>query len=437
MPAFEVIGTGADSGRKRSRVYSAENEEQAKLAAEKDGTLVDQITELPPAPATERQIEYATDLGLVIPEGISQAELSNLISGSVRIEDDSPSTPHDRELAKLYGVDVTERMGKQSVFSVIQHVLAQPGRERELVPWFVFCVYRDLVGPEDAPIKSPNDLLIQQVAERLEVEEKIVKSIRGYEGNNLVSFGESTAPDGYITYGGSNRTLAYKETVSLLRQELQLPTRQAASSPKPGANRSKPESASAGCFSVIVFALIVPAAFLLLMSQGVAAPQSGPDCSKLTPAQCRAEMRKWADEVKAEMRELSESRSLPHDWSAGCSQDKVTREWNCFATKFFGSGNSIRVQHHPNLGHCFSATRNDHPGSVAVIRIGDNEPINYRASLVCGEIALEIIEQLMQEVGGATRGVTWPNRMHEFEFDSTGFPAAFEALKDRVENPRP
>ena len=165
-----------------------------------------------------------------------------------------------------------------------------------------------------------------------------------------------------------------------------------------------------------------------------------PDCSKLTPVECRAALDAWREASGEWARQLSAARALPDGWNAGCSQDKVTLEWTCFATKFFntpGQSNPIRVQHHPSTGYCFSATLNDHPGRRAVIRIGKNEPIYYEKGMVCGSVAQEIIDQLMEETDGATRGTTWPGKLHEFSFDSTGFPTAFQALRERVENPRP
>lgn len=157
-----------------------------------------------------------------------------------------------------------------------------------------------------------------------------------------------------------------------------------------------------------------------------------PDCSKLSPSQCTKQSLEWAER-------LTKARNVGGGWSAGCTQDIVTLEWTCFTSKFFSrtSNGGLRVEHNPVFGYCFSGALNDHPGRNAVIRIGQNQPIRYGSTLVCGETAELIINQLLTEVDGATRGNVWPGKTQEFTFNSTGFPAAFEALKSRVKNPRP
>lgn len=164
-------------------------------------------------------------------------------------------------------------------------------------------------------------------------------------------------------------------------------------------------------------------------AQGVSEP---PDCSKLSARECSKQSKELADR-------LTRSRDAGEGWSVGCAQDRVTREWTCFAMKSFGSSgrNQLRIQHHLATGYCFSGALNDHPGRNAVIRIGANQPIRYEGTLVCGDTAQLIIDQLMSEVEGAARGNVWPSRAAEFEFHSKGFPSAFALLKERVAAPRP
>lgn len=175
-------------------------------------------------------------------------------------------------------------------------------------------------------------------------------------------------------------------------------------------------------------------ALILLSVRSVAGAEGGsepPDCSRLTPRECTRLSKEWAER-------LTESRHAGEGWSVGCTRDRVTDEWTCFATKWFGrSANQLRVQHHPATGYCFSGVLNNHPGRRAIIRIGDNQPIRYEGTLVCGDRARLIIDQLMDEVEGATRGNVWPSKVIEFEFHSKGFPSAFASLKERVESPRP
>ena len=264
MPSFEITGKGIDSGRKRKRVYSAANEGEALQAAEKDGTLVENIVELPPEPPTERQLEYAKDLGLSIPSNATKADLSDLIS--LKVDRDKPSTSRHREFARRFGIEVTQYVGKKALFNRIQSALVESGRERELLSWFVYRIYRELIGgKDDAPIQSPDDPIIQEIAENLENDEKIIESVRRYEGSELIWFGEWTAPDGYLHSGGSNRTAAYKEASLLLKQKLNFTENLAKkdrSSPKSGKNDGNSKASSRGCLSVIVVVLLIPASLV-------------------------------------------------------------------------------------------------------------------------------------------------------------------------------
>jgi hypothetical protein len=61
--SFEIEGKGEKTGRKRKRTYRAHSKEEARQLAEADGTIADRVTELALRPATERQLEYAIDLG--------------------------------------------------------------------------------------------------------------------------------------------------------------------------------------------------------------------------------------------------------------------------------------------------------------------------------------------------------------------------------------
>lgn len=272
MPKFEVRGKGRSSGRRRKRVYSATTDQEAWLLAENDGTEVEDVAQLPPEPATERQIEYAKDLGISIPANATKADLSDLIS--LTVDRDKPATTRHRKFADRYGVETTEYIGKKALFDQIQNVLVSSGRENDLLSWFVYRVYRELIhGAGDAKIQTPDDPLIQEIASELEKDEKIVKSVRRYEGRDLIWFGEWTSPQGSQYFGGSNRTAAYKAASTLLREKLDFsrvspPSKQSISS-SPSKKNGTPSAESGGCLSLVAFALLVPigvvAAYVVLL----------------------------------------------------------------------------------------------------------------------------------------------------------------------------
>lgn len=68
-------------------------------------------------------------------------------------------------------------------------------------------------------IKDPDAEVIREIARQLVQDEAVVKSIRRYQGRDLVWFGEWTSPDGTVHNGGSNKTIAYKRASSLLREK--------------------------------------------------------------------------------------------------------------------------------------------------------------------------------------------------------------------------
>lgn len=170
-------------------------------------------------PATERQKEYANKLGLEYPDDINIDEMKDLISS--HLEKDKIASEHHRSIADYYNVDYTKYTGKKELYERIYHKLNRPTREKELISWFTYRVYRHLVkGDENAEIKSPEHKTIQEITTELLTDESVVKSIKRYEGKDLLWFGEWTSPQGYIHTGGSKNTVAYKKVESLLKENI-------------------------------------------------------------------------------------------------------------------------------------------------------------------------------------------------------------------------
>jgi len=221
MPDFEVRGIGRETRRRRKRVYRACDEGEARQMAEADGMVVERIQMLPDEPATEAQLSYAIDLGLSVPDNATKDELRDILS--CHLEHDKPASERHKSFAKAYRVHHTRFVGKRFLFSMIFAALQERGRERELVSWFAYRVYRELVhGGTDAHIAGPDDPVIQAVADELVNDEAVLNSIKRYVGSDLIWFGEWTAPDHTVHTGGSNRTIAYKRTSQLLGDKLPL-----------------------------------------------------------------------------------------------------------------------------------------------------------------------------------------------------------------------
>ncbi len=227
--------------------------------------MVEEVAEIPPEPPTEKQLDYARDLDICIPANATKDDLSDLIS--LKVDRDKPSTERHKKFGRAYGIEFTDYIGKKALFNRIQVALIAPGREKELLSWFLFRVYRELAGGADnTPIEWPDDPIIQEIAEELVTDEKIVKSVRRYEGSELIWFGEWTSPDGYLHTGGSNRTAAYKQVSSMLKQRAKFPAKpqKKVKSSAQARNQNKiATSESKGCLPVIVVALVIPVGVVL------------------------------------------------------------------------------------------------------------------------------------------------------------------------------
>lgn len=170
-------------------------------------------------PPTERQLAFADDLGLHIPSDATSEEVSDLISA--RLEKDKPANERHRSIAGLYGVKFTQFTGKRQLFERIFNAVRRPTHENNLAAWFTYRVYRHLVrGADNVPINGPDDPMIKQIAVQLAADEAALSSIRRYNAQDLLWFGQWTAPDGTLYTGGSKRTASYEKAAALLKERL-------------------------------------------------------------------------------------------------------------------------------------------------------------------------------------------------------------------------
>lgn len=210
-------------------------------------------------PATQRQLDYARDLNIDIPPNPSKDEMAYLIS--MRLDNDKPATERHIGFAECFNIDVSLGIGKKALFDRIKWELEKPERETDLIAWFVFRVYRQLVhGVDNAPIDSPNHPIIRDIATHLSYSTAVLKSIRKYQGRSLIAFGDWVSPSGNLYQGGSTKTIAYRETASLLREKLNLPHTSHNEAPSNSSSNRKArkaknksnEASNDGCASVII-----------------------------------------------------------------------------------------------------------------------------------------------------------------------------------------
>lgn len=222
-----------------------------------------------PEPPTQRQLDYARDLGIDVPADATKEEVSDLISAC--LEKDKPATDRHRSFAVLYRVRFTRFTGKRELYQRIFNTLKRPGREAELVEWFVFRVYRTLVkGAENASINTPDDPVIKDIAAELSTQDNFLRSVQRYDPDSLLWFGEWTSPDGWQHFGGSRRTVAFQKAFDLLQQRLGISIRESESrrlSPTRGRSTklsASPSEHKSGCATMVVIGVVIMVIYLLL-----------------------------------------------------------------------------------------------------------------------------------------------------------------------------
>jgi TM2 domain-containing membrane protein YozV len=129
MPRFEVVGIGRETGRTRKRIYTAENQEAAIMAASADATIVDvgKICQIPDViiPATEAQKEYAMHLGIKFSDKTTVNEMSEMLDCEIHRE----GFYFDR--IKQF---ITEAKTNGEIVNIAYRGGEQPGTQRQIFP---------------------------------------------------------------------------------------------------------------------------------------------------------------------------------------------------------------------------------------------------------------------------------------------------------------
>ncbi len=170
---------------------------------------------------TERQIAYARDLGIAIPENISREDLSHMISKVV--DKDSDPNPGLVEYAQGKGILVSPHMGKRSLYSLIFSSLS--GEDK--IAFFAFSIYRWLSDDRRANLDNhPNKDAFYEFAKSVADNESFQKSMNRYSGDSLRFFGTLNVQGKDATLehtGGSTGTIAYKTAAEFLKNKFNLP----------------------------------------------------------------------------------------------------------------------------------------------------------------------------------------------------------------------
>lgn len=139
---FCVAGTNSSTGRKNTKRYEVQTEDDARAAAAADG-LVDPLTvqveqQIPP---TDRQMDYALELEAMIPDGVCKDDVSAIIS-RITDEDEEAPDPGLSRYAHACGVKFSRFVGAKALLGYMVGQL-QGAARAEL---YAYAVYRQEKG---------------------------------------------------------------------------------------------------------------------------------------------------------------------------------------------------------------------------------------------------------------------------------------------------
>ena len=298
---FKVDGRGADTGRKRQRIYEALDEQNLVEVAKDDGTLIETYQEIEPKPPSERQLEYAEKLGIKsIPPKASFYEVSNLINQAIKkslviggraaglkVPDDlsyeqgrdleellwctedgekqiwrHSSLPTEVELkdARSVGVsDITEFTSTALLFARAWEHLDSGDDKAGLAAWFIYNVYIDLASTNVHESLMPNDPRLLLMGSEFMTDEKAAKSL--LRSPTYLRFRTQQGGWSEAHAHASRSTLAYKQAEALIGREFKI-YRERTDNKQPSTPKasSLKEENKDGCAAVVALFFILPLA---------------------------------------------------------------------------------------------------------------------------------------------------------------------------------
>lgn len=219
MPRYRVHGLRKDTMNPSHRTFYACDEGVAFDLADEDGMYVEKVDLIEPEPATISQIAFAGRLGIDLPDDCDVDEASSLISNA--LEKDVVASDELFKIANTYKLYTTRFSGEKDIYDRLLPWLSRPGSEQKLTEWFVYNLYRDKIKHRnDISLEDPDDHKVWSIARELHKDERVIKSIKRYEGIDLLGFGFVDLPDERMTSGGSRNTIAYKAANKLIKESI-------------------------------------------------------------------------------------------------------------------------------------------------------------------------------------------------------------------------
>lgn len=192
---FSVLGTDS-AGRRRRLKIDTLSESAAREIAAGCGISEPEAVLCEPRTPTPDQLEYALDLGITVPDGACEEDVSCMIS---RVTDDDANIPSTD--AAVYadhkGLHFSAWIGERAFYNMLYSKLGR----RDKLTFFAYavCCYLTSRAPGN-PDADENAERFERFADEFISDEAVVSSAESYGGEELIAFG---------TYGGRTRTAAY------------------------------------------------------------------------------------------------------------------------------------------------------------------------------------------------------------------------------------
>lgn len=217
-PTYEVRGRHKETHRIRTIRITTMSLEDCKVKAFEQGLMEPlEIMEMPPDKPSERQIEYAVNVGYKVTPEMSVRDVSALLDRYENADSSDPN-PELLEYANDKSFNFSNYVGKKALYNIIFDNLI--GREK--TAFFIFCVYRWLSDDRKANLdKHPYRDRFFGMADILTGNDQFEKSMNKYCGEDIRFFGELIVRNN-SSFGGSVNTIAYKTVAEMLSKEFGL-----------------------------------------------------------------------------------------------------------------------------------------------------------------------------------------------------------------------
>lgn len=172
-----------------------------------------EITQIPFPEPTEEQIAACRAHGSILPADACQFDASAIISKE--IARDSIPNPDLLHFATAKKIKLSYYIGKKALYDVIFYTL----ENEDKIAFFIFAIYRFTSNDRQANLdSSPHRDIFYEFANSKISDLSFVRSMNKYHGSELRYFGKINV-DGYEYTGGSKNTIAYKDSLTFLKEK--------------------------------------------------------------------------------------------------------------------------------------------------------------------------------------------------------------------------